>query len=69
MTLISPPHDWQEVSPEDFEAYLKTCADYRRTGYCGAVRYTFRHDSRDFAVVMQDGEAERIYVDPKMLTQ
>lgn len=69
MNLISPPHGWKEIPEEAFEAYLKTCADYRRTGYSGAVRYTFRHDAKDFAVVMQNGASERIFVDPKLLTQ
>lgn len=62
MDISGPPQNWVKVQEEDFEAYLKVCADYTTERYSWKV-YSFRHNGERFAYVGEPG----IWVNPKLL--
>jgi len=49
MCLGDPPNDWKEVSVNDFENFLTSCADYTRTAWSNGAVYEFRHNGQRFA--------------------
>lgn len=67
MILIDRPKHYLQVSEKQFEKILRECADYRREGYCGAVRYLYAYNRSQFAVVLDSNGKEQIYVDPTLL--
>ena len=60
------PSNFKEVEVQDFEEFLKTCADYYRDSYSGCSAYYFRHNGKEFAIVT--GPPEKAFVDPELLT-
>lgn len=51
MEHIARPAGWLELSEEQFEKYLATCADYRRESYVGHARYYYAHNKQAFGVI------------------
>ena len=49
--MISRPPGWPELSEEQFEQHLKTCADWRRESYVGHARYYYAHNKKTFGVI------------------
>lgn len=70
MFVSIPPH-FKPVETADFEAYLKTCPDYLRDGFSNLIRYRFKHNNFEFAVV--EGEPgsgkEKVHVSPAVMKQ
>lgn len=62
------PSDWQEIPLNKFENLLRICPDYVRSPVnADAVRYSFRHNLKPFAVVVGPEGKEKVRVDPAML--
>ena len=63
---ITPPDNWVTVDEADFREYLKTCRDYRLSGYANGFYYEFRHNNQRFAILLDNGE---IKVTPDILVK
>jgi hypothetical protein len=40
--------DWTQVTRQEFEAHLKTCADYLKDGWADGDYYRYRHNAKQF---------------------